>query len=377
MSGNPKSEKVPLPQELRALAENLPETGVPVWMQKPVECEPLSAYASFAMDRLVGPEAECAAVDMCDGLVADALISIDSGQLNLDAFKAVIESFDPYEKVQGQGFVAWRPADPFAEERLDRKDLQRFVQSALAMKYVDVRAVAKAGDPSSRLLLRCLQQLNTVNSPSANGLRSGLPAPGILRFVGAINDADWGGLMSGRRMTAGQMGATKNLLRLFDEFGISVDSKELPARYQHPAELYKGGQFDQTPIQIFTKRDPVFRMASTSNRQWTQWAPQSLGVFQVSISAHVVNGVPTVDKTRDQFEAYCEANFRFQTGILTTSELQIGLPGGDALPCPLPRPIEGVSTEFSYSDLPRELRDRTWELVCRAAIGNIKAKVGG
>jgi hypothetical protein len=377
MAEIPRAKKVRLPKSLVALDEMRADVGIPLWVQRPKECEPLTAYASFAMDQLVGPEAPCAVVDMSDGLVNDARISVDLGQLNLTAFKKVIDRFDPYETVTENGFLVERPVDPFLGNCADRADLQTFVQSALESKYIDVRALAKAADPYSPLWGLYLRELVNVSVPDVDGSRQNLPFPVVIRLIRAITDSDWNALMAGQTETADQLGVTGKLLALLDELGISTDSKTLPARFRHPAELYVGNEFDKTPIRIVFQSEPVFRMTGVNAPEWTRWDPQSSGVFQLSLRTERLDGVPKMEMTRDQFEAQCDARYRFQTGVRNLASFQICLPGGNTITSPMPRPIEDVSSQISYLELPQDLRDCTWQIICRAALGELNQRHGG
>ena len=118
-------------------------------------------------------------------------------------------------------------------------------------------------------------------------------------------------------------------------------------------------------------------MIDHKNRRQTNWSVQAGGVYELSANAKVVQGVPTMEETREQFEARSDQQFFYQTGMRLRQHFIIELPSGLNMTLEFPYPIGDISGETRYSGLPQQLRDVTWKNVCQGALSRLRSKSTG
>ncbi len=361
----------PIPSGLLSLAKRVTKAGNPTWFERPSEQEPLRIYASFAMESLAKDSPEpCVVIDMDDGLFETAIHVAEGEKLDLDGFQILLDHLDPYEQIHGQGFCAWRPADPDTPAPISRKELGLFVQHSLANGYMDLRELSGLTQHITPLLRTCTERLYKALALGPNNSEIHPPSQVTCKLIGAISDADWDALLAGRSLTAGQMGITDDFLKFLLGTAEFEGAAKLPEQYRHPTELYRGTSFADTPIHITRQDDAVYRILEQGKRP-TRWDPVGPGIWQFGLRAHLVSGEPRLETTRDQFESKLDERFRFQTGKRSLLQMVLGLPKGQVWRCNLPNPIGDVSGSMRYSDLQRDIRDHNWSIMVQNAMATL------
>jgi len=371
-----ESDDVAIPDEIlerSRVAHGQSATNPPPWFLHPIKIEPLSLDAGFGIESLAAADpSPCIVSDLNDELFSHSRDCVHGDKFNVKAFRAVLDQWDPYERVQGNGFSVWRPNYPDDPEPMDRVALERLVGDSLSSGYIDSRQLAVLIQGGSPLFSfwnpELYKRLPEMHSPD-------MRLPQSLRLLGAISDADWRLLLTGRSQTGAQLGIVDNLTQFFNEATAIPALSKLPDLYRHTAELFRGVDFGDTPIRITHTEEGVYRIYDQKQKRMGNWAPQAGGVYELTTTARLVGGVATLDETRDQFEARMDGQYSFQTGTRSRQQFIIGLPRGLQATYDLPFPVTNLTDEPRYSDLPVRLSDITWKYASDAALA--RARSGG
>ncbi len=341
----------------------------PDWFRYPERTEPLSIISTtgFAWMAEQAPE-KCFVVDMPDSVFSMAMQVVKQDRLNVSAFQVSLAGAEMMQQVSDDHAVVWRSRDPEWVEitRSDRKALGSFSRGVISAGWIDPRE-------EGLVFHRCRQLNYDWRAAARLGLEKGNGRPQIspsggelMPIIGEISDADWQSLRSGRTITVGELGIVHETALLLSLEPDVVGGNALSDLFRHPLEMYGRYRIEETPVSLKGQPEQVVQVKTDSFVG--DWCP--LRVLPAQLTHDGLGVVRNRKLTRDTLEAYLEEKCSFNVGQRSELTMIVGLPQGHSIEQRLLMPVETVSSKLPYSQMPKEIRDKVWELFSRRGTSN-------
>ena len=361
---------------------NAPLATLPAWFLDPVENEPLDLFVNEAVAGFLADErGACVAMDVPDDLWVDVKGCVVKGRLSLDALRADLAEWSPYERVADADGVAWRLIDPESAEahRADRAVLRRFARAVVPGRTPEFRATCHLFHDASR------EEAQLPDTWVAVARRTVTPTPvGALpsrtyALLGAIPDAAWADLMAGSVLSAEQLGIAADLRRFFEpEPGPLVmgdGTRSVSDLDRYPLELFSDGNVGTSSFAVTSGPEPVIRIWSPTKPEPDYWtSPDALaGSFRLPPFLFRFQGGQWVCRiSREKYEQGLDG-LAFRRGSRQATRFRIGLPKGVSIPIELPGTVIPEPAALRYHDLPQEVRDANWTKAIRDGVAEAQA----